>query len=355
MATLSSIQELVYTATQASVGTGYTFDQTTDDALRVVSCAFSQAGEGLLKRPLRSASGLSARPVQGGRLWSIAIVVELLPFTSYTDKATSPISPLLRACGAVSLVTAVPGIGGSPNAVRMRWGAQYILGTTQEPCTIEMHEVGNGNRYRATDCVGVITGIEMAAENVIQVSMTLEGLWAQPAESTFTQALATYSDALPMLFTGASIVSGIRESDGTTECVFGTLTNATLTPALALSSRVSALSGTTEGYAPSFVTRTGEGDAVGITVEAGPEGDGTGDLAVWANWVAQASGRDFRLIANEGAGGMRMVAFMREGHLEVPAPSTALPYRTYDLTIFGVDTADGANYAGMELYFLAGA
>ena len=195
----------------------------------------------------------------------------------------------------------------------------------------------------------------MTAENVIQIAMTLEGLWAQPAESTFTQALATYSDALPMLFTGASIVSGIRESDGTTEVVFGTLTSATLTPALALSSRVSALSGSVEGYVPSFVTRSGEGDVVAITVEAGPEGNDAGDVSAWANWVGQASGRDFRLISNEGAGGMRMVVFMREGHLEVPSPSTALPYRTYDLTIFGVDTADGANYAGMELYFLAGA
>ena len=347
-APISSIQEVVYIKTQAAVGTGETIDQTTDPALRVISCTFTRAGDGKIRRAnVKSATGIESAPVMGGLRWDIALEVECFPFSSYTNVASSPLSPLLRACGQLSLLT-------TPNRVKYRVKAGNVLGTDLLPLTIERHEIG-GNRYRATDVVGTLTGVTMEANKPITLSFTLQGLWSTPVESTFTMALTNYVTAqVPMVFQGATIVSGLRESDGTTPQQPIDLRLAALTFNTSVTERPNTLSGNVEGYSPSFVTRAGGADQVAFSCTAGPEGDAAGDTSVWANWLGNASGRSFSLEANEGSGGAKLTVEMAEVYYDTPTPSTAMPYREYDLVAFGVDRQSGANYSGMELTFAAG-
>ena len=344
----SSVQSAVYVKTQAAVGTGETIVQASDPALRVISCAFTRAGEGKIRRAnVKSATGIEAAPVMGGIRWDIAIEVEYFPFSSYTSATSSPLSPLLQACGQLSLLT-------TPNRVKYRVKAGNVLGTDLLPCTIEHHEIG-GDRYRATDVVGVLTGVTMEANKPIVLAFSLQGLWSTPVASTFTQAATDYTTAqLPMVFQGATLVSGLKESDGTTAQEPLDLRTAACTFNTTVSERPNTLSGNVEGYSPSFVTRGGGADQVAFSCTAGPEGDATGDTSVWANWIGNASGRSFSLLSNEGSGGSKLTMDMAEVYYDTPVPSTAMPYREFDLVAFGVDRQSGANYSGLELTFAAG-
>lgn len=345
---LSSIQEVVYVKTQGAVGTGVTFDQTTDKALRVTDCTFTAAGNMLQRRTgTKSASGIEPTPVMGGLRWDIALTVELYPWSSYTDLDTSPASPIWKCATQLALAT-------TPNRVRARFGARNLLGTDLLPMTLERHEIG-GNRYRATDVTGHLSGMAMEANGIITCTFALQGLWADPVASTFTQALVDYGTAqVPAVFRGATLVTGMTRSNGSTAQEPIDLRTFALTPAMTVVERPDTLSGNVEGYAPSFVTRTGSGDEVAFSATAGAEGDSAGDTSVWANWLAQAQGRSFSLVVNEGSGGMKITVTMPEVHYNTPTPSTAMPYREYDLSAFGTDAQTGATYSGLEITFEAG-
>ena len=352
----SSLQSLVYVKSQAALGTGATITQS-DLALRVRSCEFA-AVEGTITRDgTQSATGLPAIAVMGGRHWSITMQVELMRFADYTDEDSSPISALLKATGALVATTYNPGTG-SADAIQLRFSAAWNPPTAPVPVTIEKHEIG-GNRYRATDCFAVITGMAAEGQKEILVDLQLTGLWSTPVASTFTAGLADYgaSQALqtPTIFSGASLVSGIRRSNGVTEQTFTGLQSFGVTPAMQLVPRPSVLSNAVAGFAPAFLTRSGASDTVGFTVDLHPEGDTTDDLSVWANWIAQAAGRDLKLISNEGTGGMKVVVAMVEvQYNDPPVSSTALAFRQYDLVAAGKDPVDGSTYGGLDIYFMAG-
>lgn len=352
----SSLQSLVYVKSQAALGTGATITQS-DLALRVRSCEFA-AVEGTITRDgTQSATGLPAIAVMGGRHWGITMQVELMRFADYTDEDSSPISALLKATGALVATTYNPGTG-SADAIQLRFSAAWNPPTAPVPVTIEKHEIG-GNRYRATDCFAVITGMAAEGQKEILVDLQLTGLWSTPVASTFTAGLADYgaSQALqtPTIFSGASLVSGIRRSNGVTEQTFTGLQSFGVTPAMQLVPRPSVLSNAVAGFAPAFLTRSGASDTVGFTVDLHPEGDTTDDLSVWANWIAQAAGRDLKLISNEGTGGMKVVVAMVEvQYNDPPVSSTALAFRQYDLVAAGKDPVDGSTYGGLDIYFMAG-
>ena len=283
--------------------------------------------------------------------------VELMRFADYTDEDSSPISALLKATGALVATTYNPGTG-SADAIQLRFSAAWNPPTAPVPVTIEKHEIG-GNRYRATDCFAVITGMAAEGQKEILVDLQLTGLWSTPVASTFTAGLADYgaSQALqtPTIFSGASLVSGIRRSNGVTEQTFTGLQSFGVTPAMQLVPRPSVLSNAVAGFAPAFLTRSGASDTVGFTVDLHPEGDTTDDLSVWANWIAQAAGRDLKLISNEGTGGMKVVVAMVEvQYNDPPVSSTALAFRQYDLVAAGKDPVDGSTYGGLDIYFMAG-
>jgi len=352
----SSLQSLVYVKSQASVGTGATITQS-DLALRVRSCEFASVEGAILRDGSQSATGLPAIAVMGGRHWSITMQVELMRFADYTDEDSNPISALLKATGALTATSYDPGTG-SADAINLRFSAAYNPPTAPVPVTVEKHEIG-GNKYRATDCYAVITGIAADGQKEILVDLQLVGLWATPVVSTFTAAAADYgaSQALqtPTIFTGASLVSGIRRSDGTTEQTFTGLQNFGVTPAMQLVARPSVLASAVAGFAPAFLTRTGSSDTVAFSVDLHPEGNTTDDLSVWANWIAQAEGRDLLLISNEGTNGMKLVVAMTEvQYNDPPVSSTAMAFRQYDLVAAGKDPADGSVYGGLDIYFLAG-
>jgi hypothetical protein len=351
----SSLQSLVYVKSQASVGTGATITQS-DEALRVRSCDFSVVDGTILRDGSQSATGLPAIAVMGGRHWSITMQVELMRFADYTDVDSNPISALLKATGALSAVSYDPGTG-SADAINLRFSAAYNPPTAPVPVTVEKHEIG-GNRYRATDCFAVITGIAADGQKEILVDLQLVGLWSTPVASTFTAGAADYgaSQALqtPTIFTGASLVSGIQNNIGT-EQTFTGLQNFGVTPAMQLVARPSVLASAVAGFAPAFLTRTGSSDTVAFSVDLHPEGNTAPDLSVWANWIAQAEGRDLLLISNEGTGGMKLVVAMTEvQYNDPPVSSTAMAFRQYDLVAAGKDPADGSVYGGLDIYFLAG-
>jgi hypothetical protein len=351
----SSLQSLVYVKSQAAVGTGATITQS-DLALRVRSCEFASVEGAILRDGSQSATGLPAIAVMGGRHWSITMQVELMRFADYTDIDSSPISALLKATGALTYVSYDPGTG-SADAINLRFSAAYNPPTAPVPLTIEKHEIG-GNRYRATDCFAVITGIAADGQKEILVDLQLVGLWSTPVASTFTAAAADYgaSQALqtPTIFTGASLVSGIQNNIGT-EQTFTGLQNFGVTPAMQLVARPSVLASAVAGFAPAFLTRTGSSDTVAFSVDLHPEGNTAPDLSVWANWIAQAEGRDLLLISNEGTGGMKLVVAMTEvQYNDPPVSSTAMAFRQYDLVAAGKDPADGSVYGGLDIYFLAG-
>jgi hypothetical protein len=263
---------------------------------------------------------------------------------------------LLKATGALTATTYDPGTG-SAAAINLRFSAAYNPPTAPVPLTIEKHEIG-GNRYRATDCFAVITGIAADGQKEILVDLQLVGLWSTPVASTFTAAAADYgaSQALqtPTIFTGASLVSGIQNNIGT-EQTFTGLQNFGVTPAMQLVARPSVLASAVAGFAPAFLTRTGSSDTVAFSVDLHPEGNTAPDLSVWANWIAQAEGRDLLLISNEGTGGMKLVVAMTEvQYNDPPVSSTAMAFRQYDLVAAGKDPADGSVYGGLDIYFLAG-
>lgn len=351
----SSLQSLVYVKSQAVVGTGATITQS-DLALRVRSCEFAVVDGTILRDGSQSATGLPAIAVMGGRHWSITMQVELMRFADYTDEDSSPISALLKATGALTATSYDPGTG-SADAINLRFSAAYNPPTAPVPVTVEKHEIG-GNRYRATDCFAVITGIAADGQKEILVDLQLVGLWSTPVASTFTAGAADYgaSQALqtPTIFTGASLVAGIQNNIGA-EQTFTGLQNFGVTPAMQLVARPSVLSNAVAGFAPAFLTRTGSSDTVAFSVDLHPEGNTAPDLSVWANWIAQAEGRDLLLISNEGTGGMKLVIAMTEvQYNDAPVSSTAQAFRQYDLVAAGKDPADGSVYGGLDIYFLAG-
>jgi hypothetical protein len=352
----SSLQSLVYVKQQAAVGTGATITQA-DLALRVRSCEFAAQEGTILRDGSQSATGLPALAVMGGRNWMVTMQVELMRFADYTDVDSNPLSALLAGTGALTATTYNPG-GGSANAINLRFSAAYNPPTAPVPFTIEKHEIG-GNRSRATDCYAVITGIAADGQKEFLVDIQVMGLWSTPVASTFTAAAADYgaSQALqtPTIFTGASLVSGIRRSNGVTEQTFTGLQSVGITPAMQLVARPSVLSSAVAGFAPAFLTRTGSSDTVAFSVDLHPEGDTTDDISAWANWIAQAEGRDLRLISNEGSGGMKVVVAMVEvQYNDAPVSSTAQAFRQYDLVAAGKDPNTGATYGGLDIYFLAG-
>jgi len=352
----SSLQSLVYVKSQAALGTGATITQS-DLALRVRSCEFASVEGTITRDGTQSATGLPAIAVMRGRHWGITMQVELMRFADYTDEDSNPISALLKATGALVATTYDPGTG-SADAIQLRFSAAWNPPTAPVPLTIEKHEIG-GNRYRATDCFAVITGMAAEGQKEILVDLQLTGLWSTPVASTFTAGLADYgaSQALqtPTIFSGASLVSGIRRSNGVTEQTFTGLQSFGVTPAMQLVPRPSVLSNAVAGFAPAFLTRSGASDTVGFTVDLHPEGDTTDDLSVWANWIAQAAGRDLKLISNEGTGGMKVVVTMVEvQYNDAPVSSTALAFRQYDLVAAGKDPVDGSIYGGLDIYFMAG-
>jgi hypothetical protein len=351
----SSLQSLVYVKSQAAVGTGATITQA-DQALRVRSCEFASVEGAILRDGSQSATGLPAIAVMGGRHWSITMQVELMRFADYTDEDSSPISALLKATGALTYTTIDPGTGVA-DAINLRFSAAYNPPTSPVPLTIEKHEIG-GNRYRATDCFAVITGIAADGQKEILVDLQLVGLWSTPVASTFTAGAADYgvTQALqtPTIFTGATLVAGILNNIGA-EQTFTGLQNFGVTPAMQLVARPSVLASAVAGFAPAFLTRTGSSDTVAFSVDLHPEGNTTDDLSVWANWIAQAEGRDLLLISNEGTGGMKLVVAMTEvQYNDPPVSSTAMAFRQYDLVAAGKDPADGSVYGGLDIYFLAG-
>ena len=353
----SSLQSLVYVKSQASVGTGATIAQNNDKALRVRSCEFASVEGTIVRDGTQSATGLPAIAVMGGRHWGITMQVELMRFDDFTDEDSSPISALLKATGALTATTFDPGTG-SADAIQLRFSAAYNPPTAPVPLTVEKHEIG-GNKYRATDCYAVITGIAAEGQKEILVDLQLVGLWSTPVASTFTAAAADYgatqSLQTPTIFSGASLVSGIRRTDGTTEQTFTGLQSFGVTPAMQLVARPSVLSNAVAGFAPAFLTRTGSSDTVAFTVDLHPEGNTTDDLSVWANWIAQAEGRDLKLISNEGSAGMKVVVTMNEvQYNDPPVSSTALAFRQYDLVAAGKDPVDGSIDGGLTLYFMAG-
>lgn len=352
---LSVKQNLVYVKSQAAVGTGATIAQASDKAVRVMTCEFTQAGEGLIERDdLTSATGLPASPKQGSKRWDIKITSEYLPFSSYTDIDSSPLSPLLKACGAVTAVTAVP--GATADAIKLVFPALFNPPTAPVPCTIELHEIG-GNVYRATDVIGTLLLKADTAGARIMFEFTLQGRWVEdPVASTFTAALADFgADPLPVTFCGATIVSGIRRTDGTTEQTITGLRSMGMTPGVAVTERPDATQLACSCFAMSYLTRTGGPDTVGFTCDEGAEGDTANDLSVWANWKASATGRDLSIILNTGSGGTRIQGFLPQVHYRTPVLNTANPFRAYDLTAFGVDQPTGATEGGLQLYFYAGA
>jgi hypothetical protein len=355
MSLQSTLQTLVYVKAQSAVGTGATITQS-DLALRVRAIDF-QVVEGVIPRDgTMSATGLPAIAVQGGKHWAITMQTELFRFSDFEDEATSPLSALLAGSGALTDTTYDAGGGGAP-AINLRISAAMNPPTAPVPFTIEMHEIG-GNRYRATDCFCVPTGAAEGQKEIL-LDWQIQGLWETPVASTFTAAAADYgaTQALqtPMIFTGASLVSGIRRSNGSTEQTFTGLRAFGFVPAMQLVPRPSTLAGAVAGFAAPYLTRSGASDTVAFTVDAHPEGDGTDDLSVWANWIEQAEGRSLRLIINEGSGGMKMVIAMAEvQYNDAPVRSAAMAYREYDMVAAGKDPKTGATYGGLDIYFLAG-
>lgn len=358
MALSPIITNLLYGASQVAVGTGITFSQATTPATRVRSCEFKPAGQLALTRDgTYTATGVPVVAVQGARFFEISLEVEVFRFSSYTDIDSSPISWLLKACGTVTATTFDPG-SGVVDAIALDFSPIFNPPTSPVPCTIEKHEIG-GDRYRATDCIGVITAIEGDANAELIIKATLKGAWSTPVASTFTAAAADYgaSEALqtPMLFMGAALTSGIRRTNGTTEQTFTGLRNVGIVPAMTVTERLSALAGAINGYATPFLTRSGASDSVAFTVDEQPEGDGVTDLSVWANWVAMAQNRDFRLTINEGTGLQRMFALMSVvQYTDPPVQNTSQPLRQYDLAAMAKDPYDGSTAAGLRLLFTAG-
>lgn len=358
MALSPIITNLLYGASQVALGTGITINQASNQATRVRACEFKPAGQLALTRDgTFTATGVPVVAVQGGRFWEINIEVELFRFADYTDIDSSPISWLLKACADVSATTYDPG-SGAVNVISLAFGPLYNPPTTPVPCTIEMHQI-NGNRYRATDCMGVITAIEGDANAELIVKATLKGTWSTPVASTFTAAAADYgaSEAIqtPMLFMGAALTSGLRRTNGSTEQTFTGLRNVGIVPAMTVTERLSALAGAVNGYAAPFVTRSGASDSVAFTVDQQPEGDGSTDLSVWANWVAMAQNRSFMLSCNEGTGLQRMFALMSVvQYTDPPVLNSSQPLRQYDLAAMSKDPYDGSTPAGLRLLFAAG-
>lgn len=352
----SSLQSLVYVKSQASVGTGATITQGSDKALRVRSCEFASVEGTITRDGTQSATGLPAIAVMGGRHWNITMQVELMRFDDYADVDSSPISALLKATGALVATTFDPGTG-SAAAIQLRFSAAYNPPTAPVPLTIEKHEIG-GNKYRATDCFAVITGIAAEGQKEILVDLQIVGLWSTPVASTFTAAAADYgatqSLQTPTIFSGATLISGIRNNVGA-EQTFTGLQNFAVTPAMQLVARPSTLSNAVAGFAPAFLTRTGSSDTFAFTVDLHPEGNTAPDLSVWANWIAQAEGRDLAFISNEGTGGMKLTVGMLEvQYNDPPVSSTALAFRQYDLVAAGKDPVNGSLDGGLTIHFMAG-
>jgi hypothetical protein len=356
MTLTSGIQNLFYVKSQAALGTGATITQS-DLALRVRNCTMEPAGELALRRAgTWSATGLPSRAVQGGRYWLITVEAELMRFASYTDVDSSPLSPLLKACGALTATTYNPG-GGSANAIRLKWSAAYNPPTAPVPVTIEWHRIGM-NRKRATDCIGRVTNIAATGQTEILVTFEFFGLWETPVASTFTAASATYGASnllqTPMLFAGTSVVSGLRETDGTTEQTFTGLSTFALVPGMVIAARQSVLDSATDGYSAAYLTRDGESDTVAFTVDAHVEGNANDDLSVWANWVEQAE-RAFSMVINEGSGLQKVVIVTAVAQYnEPPIDNTGQPFVQYDLVVEAKDPVTGATSAGVDLYFMAG-
>lgn len=356
MTLFSGIQNLFYCKSQSAVGTGATITQS-DLALRVRNCTFAPAGEQALRRAgTTSATGLPSIAVLGGLYWAINVEFEMMRFADYTDVDSCPLSPLLKAMGALTATTFNPG-GGSANAIRLKWSAAYNPPTAPVPVTIEWHEIGM-NRYRATDCFGRLTNVAATGQTEILCTAEFFGVWETPIASTFTAAAATYGASnllqTPMLFTGTSLVSGLRETDGTTEQTFTGLSMFAAVPAMTIAAKQSTLDGATNGYAAPYLTRSGESDTLAFSVDAHPEGNANDDLSVWANWVEQAA-RQCRMIINEGSGLQKIVLTMEEAQYNnAPVGNTSQPFRQYDLVAESKDPVTGATSAGMDLYFMAG-
>ena len=157
-----------------------------------------------------------------------------------------------------------------------------------------------------------------------------------------------------MLFAGTSVVSGLRETDGTTEQTFTGLSTFALVPAMVIAARQSVLDSATDGYSAAYLTRDGESDTVAFTVDAHVEGNANDDLSVWANWVEQAE-RAFSMVINEGSGLQKVVIVTAVAQYnEPPIDNTGQPFVQYDLVVESKDPVTGATSAGVDLYFMAG-
>jgi hypothetical protein len=343
----ASNQVVVYVKPQVAYGTGATITQA-DLAFRAITCTFTQVGEGLIERAdTANPFGLPAPPVQGARRWDIAITASVQPFSSYTDVDSNPASPLLKACADLSAVTY-----DTASAIAFQFPANLAAEVT--PCTVEMHEIG-GNRYRAIDCVGTVQLVMDSTGRLMGWTFALQGRWQDPITSTFTSASTTYgnaaADPLPLTFCGASLTSGLRRSNGVTEATINGLASATLVPACTVTERKDANQLALNCYAPSFVARSGEPDTFAFACDAGPESDAADGLRAWAEWKAQARGRDLTMTMNQGASGHRVDIVMDEVHYRTPAPKTDQAFRQYDLIAMN---AQGETPSPVIIYMLAG-
>lgn len=343
----ASNQVVVYIKAQGAYGTGATITQS-DLAFRATECTFTQAGEGLIERPdTANPFGLPAPPVQGSRRWDIAITASVQPFSDYTDVDTNPASPLLKACAALSAVTY-----DAADAIAFQFPAD--IQTDLTPCTIEMHEIG-GNRYRAIDCVGTVQLVMDAAGRLMGWTFAMQGRWQDVIASTFTSASTTYgnaaADPLPLTFCGATLTSGIRRTNGSTEATISGLSAATFVPACTVNERPDATATGFNCYAPSFLARSGESDTFAFTCDAGPESDAADGLRAWASWIAQARGRTLTMEMNQGSGGHRVDLVMTEAHYRTPSPKTDQAFRQYDLI---AANAQAEAPSPAILYMLAG-
>ena len=345
--TQASRIKAVYAKSQSAAGSPATITQS-DLAIRVRTCTFTQAGEGLLKRTdTVNPSGLPAPPVMGSKYWEVAITADVQPFTDYTAVTSCPLSPLLRACADVTAVTYA-----AVDAIAIDFTES--INADVLPCTIELHEI-DGNRYRAVDCKGSVAQVFDAAGRLISWEFAIKGIWTNVTASAFTAAATDYGaasvDTLPLTFCGASLISGIRRSDDSTEATIAGIESFKVTPNIIVTEKPDATALANSCYAPAFLSRGVDGDTIEFTCDAGPEDDNADGVRAWASWLAQARGRDLTLTLNQGSGGHRIDVVMDEVHYNVPAVNESKDFRQYDLTAYN---AQGATPAPVAIYMLAG-
>jgi len=345
--TQASRIKAVYAKSQSGAGSPATITQG-DLAIRVRTCTFTQAGEGLQKRTdTVNPSGLPAPPVMGSRYWDISITADVQPFGDYTDVTSCPLSPLLRACADVAAVTY-----DGEDAIELSF--TQSINADVLPCTIELHEI-DGNRYRAVDCKGSVVQVFDAAGRLISWEFTIKGLWTNVAASAFTAASTDYGDStedpLPLTFCGGSLTSGIRRSNDSTEATISGLEAFRVEPNIVVTEKPDSTQLSNACYAPAFLSRGVDGDVISFTCDAGPEDDNADGLRAWASWLAQARGRDLTMTLNQGSGGHRIDVVMDEVHYEVPALNESKDFRQYDMTAYN---AQGETPAPVLIYMLAG-